>query len=169
MIDSDNNTDASLTDHDCHPFFAPKRPALQPIDFSKPASTWMHPVQQSPSPPDRRPLVCVPCNYYMEDMTPMQFLPHTENSHGYVDVRVIENLWRDRFLWIRDNEEEPIFPVLMHPDTSGMAHVIGMLERMLTWLTEWAREGEVEFLQTGEIARWWKEKMLKDEQREKSV
>ncbi|KAJ5925912.1 hypothetical protein N7454_007422 [Penicillium verhagenii] len=133
--------DASLTDNDCHPFFAPKRPPIKQIDFSKPASTWMHPVRDSVSPPDRRPLVCVPCNYYMEDMTPMQFLPHTANSQGYVDVRVIENLWRDRFLWIRDNEEEPVFPLLMHPDASGMAHVIGMLERMLRWLKEWECEG----------------------------
>ncbi|KAJ5161984.1 xylanase/chitin deacetylase [Penicillium capsulatum] len=155
--------DASLTDHDCHPFFAPRRPPLQPIDFSKPASTWMHPIQEPSSPPDRRPLVCVPCNYYMEDMTPMQFLPHTGNSHGYVDVRLIENMWRDRFLWIRDNEEEPVFPILMHPDTSGMAHVIGMLERMLRWLKDWEEEGEVEFLQTGEIARWWREKMLAED------
>ncbi|KAJ6111117.1 hypothetical protein N7486_003352 [Penicillium sp. IBT 16267x] len=152
--------DASLTDNDCHPFFAPKRPPIKPIDFSKPASSWMRPVQEPVSPPDRRPLVCVPCNYYMEDMTPMQFLPHTANSQGYVDVHVIENLWRDRFLWIRDNEEEPIFPILMHPDTAGMAHIIGMLERMLGWLKEWECEGEVEFLQTGEIARWWREKQL---------
>lgn len=124
--------DASLTDHDCHPFFAPRRPALQPIDFSQPASTWMHPIPSAGANAreDRRPLVCVPCNWYMEDMTPMQFLPHVPNSHGYTDVRVIENLWRDRFLWIRENEEEPIFPVLMHPDTSGMAHVIGMVEIM---------------------------------------
>ncbi|PKX93801.1 SDR family oxidoreductase/polysaccharide deacetylase family protein [Aspergillus novofumigatus IBT 16806] len=142
--------DASLTDHDCHPFFAPRRPALQPIDFSQPASTWMHPIPAStPANEDRRPLVCVPCNWYMEDMTPMQFLPHAPNSHGYTDVRVIENLWRDRFLWIRENEEEPIFPVLMHPDTSGMAHVIGMVERLLGW---------VEFCQTGEIARWFRER-----------
>ncbi|KAJ5673534.1 hypothetical protein N7507_002661 [Penicillium longicatenatum] len=150
--------DASLTDRDCHPFFAPRRPPIKPIDFSKPASSWMHPVQEPISPPDRRPLVCVPCNYYMEDMTPMQFLPHTANSQGYVDTRVIENMWRDRFLWIRDNEEEPVFPVLMHPDTSGMAHIIGMLERMLRWLKGWECEGELEFLQTGHIARWWREK-----------
>ncbi|KAE8145206.1 putative xylanase/chitin deacetylase [Aspergillus avenaceus] len=135
--------DASLTDHDCHPFFAPKRPPLKPIDFSLPATQT-----------DRRPLVCVPCNWYMEDMTPMQFLPHAPNSHGYTDVRVIENLWKDRFLWIRENEDEPIFPVLMHPDTSGMAHVIGMLERLLTWLQGW---DEVEFCQTGEIAKWFRE------------
>jgi hypothetical protein len=35
-----------------------------------------------------------------------------------------------------------------------------MLERTLSWLKEWEREGEVEFLQTGQIARWWKNKML---------
>ncbi|KAJ9218276.1 CAZyme family CE4 [Paecilomyces variotii] len=153
--------DASLTDHDSHPFFAPRRPALQPIDFSQPASTWMHPIPPptNDNKPDRRPLVCIPCNWYMEDMTPMQFLPHAHNSHGYVDVRVIEQMWRDRFLWIRENEEEPIFPVLMHPDTSGMAHVIGMLERMLKWLKGWG-EDEIEFCQTGEIARWWREKEL---------
>ncbi|GFF23242.1 3-oxoacyl-[acyl-carrier-protein] reductase FabG [Aspergillus udagawae] len=154
-------TDASLTDHDCHPFFAPRRPPLQPVDFSKPASTWMHPIPASDASAnaDRRPLVCVPCNWYMEDMTPMQFLPHTPNSHGYTDVRVIENLWRDRFLWIRENEVEPIFPVLMHPDTSGMAHVIGMVERLLRWVQGWG--DEVEFCQTGEIARWFREKEMK--------
>ncbi|RHZ64605.1 SDR family oxidoreductase/polysaccharide deacetylase family protein [Aspergillus thermomutatus] len=156
--------DASLTDHDCHPFFAPRRPALQPIDFSQPASTWMHPIRRAEpgsdagAAADRRPLVCVPCNWYMEDMTPMQFLPHAPNSHGYTDVRVIENLWRDRFLWIRENEAEPIFPVLMHPDTSGMAHVIGMLERLLGWVKGWG--DEVEFCQTGEIARWFREKEM---------
>ncbi|OXN04450.1 hypothetical protein CDV58_06305, partial [Aspergillus fumigatus] len=145
--------DASLTDHDCHPFFAPRRPALQPIDFSQPASTWMHPIPSAGANAreDRRPLVCVPCNWYMEDMTPMQFLPHVPNSHGYTDVRVIENLWRDRFLWIRENEEEPIFPVLMHPDTSGMAHVIGMVERLLGWVKGGGDEADV--CQTREIGR----------------
>ena len=152
--------DASLTDHDSHPFFAPRRPPLKPIDYSLPASSWMHPVPPStPSnPQDRRPLVCIPCNYYMEDMTPMQFLPHVHNSQGYTDTRLIENMWKDRFLWIRENEVEPVFPVLMHPDTSGMAHVIGMMERFLGWLREWEGAGEVEFCQSGEVARWWREK-----------
>ncbi|PYH96668.1 polysaccharide deacetylase family protein [Aspergillus ellipticus CBS 707.79] len=153
--------DSSLTDHDSQPFFAPRRPPMQPIDFTQPASTWMHPTpstSQDSSPPDRRPLVCIPCNWYMEDMTPMQFLPHAPNSHGYTDVRVIENMWKDRFLWIWDNEREPVFPVLMHPDTSGMAHVIGMLERFLGWLRGWEGSGEVEFCQAGEVGRWWREK-----------
>ncbi|KAK2740421.1 hypothetical protein FQN55_008877 [Onygenales sp. PD_40] len=151
--------DASLTDHDCYPFFAPRRPPLKAIDFSQPASSWMHPIPEKIGPHgDRRPLVEVPCNWYMEDMTPMQFLPHTPNSQGYVDVRVVEQLWKDRFLWLWQNEEEPIFPLLMHPDTSGMAHVIGMIERMITWLKSWGPE--VEFCQTREIARHFREKNL---------
>ena len=120
----------------------------------------MHPLPKPTSPPDRRPLVCVPCNYYMEDMTPMQFLPHTNNSHGYVDGRVIENLWRERFMWIHANEEDPVFPLLMHPDTSGMAHVLPMIERVLQWMKEGEPSGEVEFMQHAEIARWWREKEL---------
>lgn len=86
----------------------------------------------------------------------MQYLPHVPNSHGYVDTRVVENLWRDRFHWIRENEKEPVFPIVAHPDTSGMAHIIGMLERMLTWLKGWG--DEVEFCQMAEIARRWREK-----------
>ncbi|EED22168.1 polysaccharide deacetylase family protein [Talaromyces stipitatus ATCC 10500] len=149
--------DSSLTDHDCRPFFAPRRPPLQPIDYSKPASSWMHPIPTSSlgdrRSSDRRPLVEIPCNYYMEDMTPMQFLPHVHNSHGYVDVRSIEQMWKDRFLWIREHEESPIFTIIMHPDTSGMAHVIGMVERMIRWLQSYG--DEVEFMQAGEMARWW--------------
>ncbi|KAI9035732.1 SDR family oxidoreductase/polysaccharide deacetylase family protein [Aspergillus affinis] len=147
--------DASLTDHDSQPFYAPSRPPLTAPNFTLPASTWMKPIP-SASRIDRRPLTCVPCNWYMEDMTPLQFLPHAPNSHGYTDVRVIENLWKDRFLWLRENEDEPIFPVLMHPDTSGMAHVIGMVERFLGWCRGWG--DEVEFCQTGEVARWWRER-----------
>ena len=94
----------------------------------------------------------------MEDMTPMQFLPHAPNSHGYTDARVMENMWKDRFLWIRENEEEPLFPILMHPDTSGMVHVIGMQERFLNWLKSWG--DEVEFCQTVEVAKWFREKEM---------
>lgn len=149
--------DSSLTDHDCQPFFAPRRPPLQPIDYRKPASSWMHPVSDSFSDSGsslgRREIVEIPCNYYMEDMTPMQFLPHVHNSHGYVDVRSIEQMWKDRFLWVREHEKNPIFTIIMHPDTSGMAHVIGMVERMIKWLQSWG--DEVEFMQAGEMARWW--------------
>ena len=82
----------------------------------------------------------------MEDATPMSYYPHTANSHGYVDPRQIEQMWKDRFLWLWHNEREVpngsttsflVFPLVLHPDTSGMAHVIGMIERFLVWLKGW--------------------------------
>lgn len=153
------NIDASLADHDCRPFFAPLRPPIQKIDFTKPASTWMHPIPEYDGPrKDRRPLVEIPCNWYMEDMTPMQYLPHVPNSHGYVDVRLIEQMWKDRFMWIWENEEDGIFPLIIHPDTSGMAHVIGMIERIIQWLQSWGPN--VEFCQARTVAEEYRKQQL---------
>ncbi|SLM34997.1 polysaccharide deacetylase family protein [Lasallia pustulata] len=150
--------DTSLTSHDAQPFFMQRNPPIKPIDFSKPASTWMHPATQSgPS----TSLVGIPCNWYMEDATPLQFYPHTPNSHGYVDVRTIEQMWKDRFLWLRENAADEggadfVFPLVLHPDTSGMAHVIGMIERFVRWLQGWG--DEVEFWRYEDIARAWRAK-----------
>lgn len=46
-----------------------------------------------------------------------------------------------------------IFPILMHPDTSGMAHIIGMAERMIGWLKSLG--SVVEFSTHENIARPW--------------
>ncbi|KAI9729325.1 MAG: hypothetical protein M1834_006996 [Cirrosporium novae-zelandiae] len=134
--------DSSLTHHDSQPYFAPS-PTPPPSDtnspsgppnFSLPASTWMHPT---PLPAPSSTLVEIPANWYMEDMTPLQFWPHTHNSHGYVDVRQMEQMWKDRFEWLWSNSEGEgenggfIFPLVLHPDNSGMSHVIGMVERIL--------------------------------------
>lgn len=68
----------------------------------------------------------------------------------------------DRFEWIRselgelDESADMVFPLVLHPDTSGMAHVIGMLERVLGWLKGW--EGEVEFCTFERVAEGWKGK-----------
>ncbi|EOD45719.1 putative polysaccharide deacetylase family protein [Neofusicoccum parvum UCRNP2] len=90
------------------------------------------------------------------------FLPHAPNSHGYVDTRHIEQMWKDRFMWLWENEAEEgkecLFPILLHPDTSGMAHVIGMVERMIKWLQSWGPA--VEFSQTKDIARIFRERNL---------
>jgi len=73
-------------------------------------------------------------------MTPLQYWPHTPNSQGYVDARVIERMWMDRFEFLRSEmegdavREMVVFPLILHPVTSGMAHVIRMVERVLKWL-----------------------------------
>ena len=99
----------------------------------------------------------------MEDATPMTFYPHMPNSHGYVDTRTIEQMWKDRFTWLWENEREwsrnsrtdfLVFPLVLHPDTSGMAHIIGMIERFLTWVK--GMGDEVSFETYESIARAFK-------------
>ena len=70
-------------------------------------------------------------------------------------------MWKDRFEWLWENgsgEEQDqgtnfVFPLILHPDCSGMAHVVGMVERMIQWLK--GRE-DVEFWKYEDIAREWR-------------
>ncbi|KAH6679562.1 polysaccharide deacetylase family protein-like protein [Halenospora varia] len=158
--------DTSLTHHDSKPYFLPNIPKIERIDFSSSvsASSWMKPLPASTQPTDKT-LVELPCNWYMEDMTPMQYLPAAPNSHGYVPANSIMEMWKSRFNFLyheHDDDEEYlvdgnggfIFPLVLHPDTSGMAHVIGMIDEIITWLK--SRGNEVEFCKYEDVAREWK-------------
>ncbi|KAJ4994241.1 hypothetical protein SVAN01_00070 [Stagonosporopsis vannaccii] len=155
--------DSSLSHHDSKPYYIPNLPPIKPPTYAAETSAkdWMKPLPQ-PSAPTSKTLVEVPANWYAEDMTPMQFWPHTPNSQGYVDTRVMENMWKDKFEWIRTEVEDMgekdtmVFPLVLHPDTSGMAHVIGMIERMITYLKSWG--DEVEFCTFEHAAKEWKER-----------
>ncbi len=90
---------------------------------------------------------------------PLQYLPHLANSMGYVSTRVVEQMWKDKFTWLWENSTEGsefadfIFPILLHPDTSGMAHIIGMAERIIQWLQGFGES--VEFCTHEQIASAW--------------
>jgi len=94
----------------------------------------------------------------------MQFLPAAPNSHGYVTASSIMEMWKSRFefLYNEYDEEERkeggkgdfLFPLVLHPDTSGMAHVIGMIDKMIGWLK--SRGEEVQFCKFEDVAREWK-------------
>ena len=109
-------------------------------------------------------MVEVPSSWYTEDLTPLAFYPHTANSHGYVDVRVIERMWWDRFNWLWENEAEDdggfLFTLLFHPEGAGRSHIIGMIKRVLMGLNEKAKsgEGEVVFMTMEQAAREWRQR-----------
>jgi hypothetical protein len=95
----------------------------------------------------------------------MQYFPTAPNSHGYVPSASILSMWKSRFSFLyheHDEEERKagkgnfIFPLVLHPDTSGMAHVIGMIDEMIGWLKGWG--AEVEFSKYEHVAREWREK-----------
>ncbi|KAI5275843.1 polysaccharide deacetylase [Aureobasidium subglaciale] len=149
--------DSSLAHLDSMPYFLPKEvDRLNTIEFSpdKEASSWMKPSKDFMK-MEKSTLVEIPCNWYMEDMTPMQFFPNVPNSQGFVDVRLIERMWMDRFEWLKSEVEDgredmTIFALVLHPDTSGMAHVIGMIQRFLGWVKSFG--DEVEFCTYEQIA-----------------
>jgi hypothetical protein len=51
------------------------------------------------------------------------------NSHGWVNPKDVEELWKDHFDYFYREEEEFCFTVTTHPDVSGHPHSILMLER----------------------------------------
>lgn len=137
--------DSSLSHHDSQPYFLPDNPPIKGIDFSQPASSWLKPtcLADMNAAPVGHTLMEIPTGWNNEDMMALQYFPHVHNSHGHVDARVVEQRWKDIFLWLWENgdvDQEDgsfIFPILMHPDTSGMAHVMGMVDRFVAWLRNW--------------------------------
>ena len=66
------------------------------IDYTKTAGEWMHPLKRGPE----IDLVEIDANWYVDDLPPMMFIKKAPNSHGFVDPRVIEQMWKDQFDWV---------------------------------------------------------------------
>ncbi len=74
-------------------------------------------------------MVEIPANWYLDDLPPMMFIKKSPNSHGWVNPRDVEELWRDHFDYFYEEEHDFCFPVTIHPDTAGHPHVLKMLTR----------------------------------------
>lgn len=59
------------------------------------------------------------------------FIKNNANSHGWVNPRDIEDIWRDHFDYFYREYDEFIFPITIHPDVSGRPHVLLMHERLI--------------------------------------
>ncbi|KAJ6021066.1 polysaccharide deacetylase family protein [Penicillium herquei] len=153
--------DSSLMHHDSQPYFTPSDPPIKTIDFSQPASSWLYPtnIASQSYPNGQHPLVELPRGWYNEDMMPLQYLPHLSNSMGYVSTRVVEQMWKDKFMWLWEHIKEgneaadSVFPILIHPDTSVMAHIIGMIDEFVKWLQGFGYS--VQFCTHEQIATAW--------------
>ena len=69
-----------------------------------------------------------------DSLPPMMFIKDAPNSHGWVNSRDVEDLWRDHFDYFYrdmadDQDEICVFPITVHPDVSGRPHVLLMHER----------------------------------------
>jgi len=132
--------DHSRMDNDFHPFYARVGDSWTRIDYSKPAETWMKPLVRG----EETDLVEIGANWYIDDLPPMMFIKKAPNSHGFVNPRHLEEIWRDQFDWVYREYDYAVFPITIHPDVSGRPQVLLMLERLIdhinghggvTWMT----------------------------------
>jgi peptidoglycan-N-acetylglucosamine deacetylase len=118
--------DHSLMHKDHEPYYVRVGDSWTKIDYSKPASEWMKPFVRG----TESDLITIPASWYLDDLPPMLFIKKSANSHGFVNPRDIEELWRDQFDWVYREYDYAVFPMTLHPDVSGRPQVLLMLERL---------------------------------------
>ncbi|MCJ1955757.1 polysaccharide deacetylase [Klebsiella variicola] len=119
--------DHSLMHNDFHPYYVRVGDSWTKIDYSKHPDAWMKPLQRG----QETDLVEIPANWYLDDLPPMMFIKKSPNSHGFVNPRHLEEMWRDQFDWVYRENEYAVFTMTIHPDVSGRPQVLLMLERLI--------------------------------------
>jgi len=137
--------DHSQNYNDFVPFYARTGDIWERIDYTQPASSWMKPLDRG----NEVDLVEFCGNWYVDDLPPMMFIKQSANSHGFVNPRDVEVLWRDQFDWVCRELDYAVFPITLHPDVSGRPQVLLMLERLLD---EWQARPGVRFVTFEEAA-----------------
>ncbi len=117
--------------HDFLPFYARVGDRWTKIDYRLPASSWMHPLERGRA----VDLVEIAANWYLDDLPPMMFIKQSANSHGFVNPRDLEQIWRDEFDWVYREMDYAVFPLTIHPDVSGRPQVLLMLERLIAYIS----------------------------------
>ncbi|HCA9735885.1 TPA: polysaccharide deacetylase [Klebsiella variicola subsp. variicola] len=137
--------DHSLMHNDFHPYYVRVGDSWTKIDYSKHPDAWMKPLQRG----QETDLVEIPANWYLDDLPPMMFIKKSPNSHGFVNPRHLEEMWRDQFDWVYRENEYAVFTMTIHPDVSGRPQVLLMLERLIQYIL--SHDG-VRFVTFDEIA-----------------
>lgn len=122
--------DHSLMHRDFEPYYVRVGDSWSCIDYDKPASEWMKPLERG----KETDLVEIPANWYLDDLPPMMFIKSSPNSHGFVNPRDIEQMWRDQFDWVYREMDYAVFTMTIHPDVSGRPQVLLALERLIEYI-----------------------------------
>ena len=137
--------DHSLMHHDFQPYYVRVGDSWTKIDYTKKASEWMVPLKRG----TETDLIEIPGSWHLDDLPPMMFIKKAPNSHGFVNPRDIEDMWRDQFEWVYREYDYAVFPITIHPDVAGRPHVLMMLERLFTYMN---RFPGVKFVTMNEMA-----------------
>ncbi|SDO22957.1 polysaccharide deacetylase [Geodermatophilus sp. DSM 45219] len=127
LLENGIKYDHSLMHRDFEPYYVRVGDSWTKIDYSQPAETWMQPLVRG----RETELVEIPANWYLDDLPPMMFVKSSPNSHGFVNPRHLEEMWRDQFDWVYRENDYAVFTMTIHPDVSGRPQVLLMLERLI--------------------------------------
>jgi peptidoglycan/xylan/chitin deacetylase (PgdA/CDA1 family) len=127
LIERGITYDHSLMHRDFEPYYVRVGDSWTSIDYDKPAREWMKPLVRG----QETDLVEIPASWYLDDLPPMMFIKASPNSHGFVNPRHIEEMWRDQFDWVYRENDYAVFTFTIHPDVSGRPQVLLMLERLI--------------------------------------
>lgn len=122
--------DHSLMHNDFTPYYVRVGDSWTRIDYTARAKDWMKPLQRG----EETTLVEIPANWYLDDLPPMMFIKKSPNSHGFVNPRDIEQMWRDQFDWVYREHDYAVFGMTIHPDVSGRPQVLLMHERLIEYI-----------------------------------
>jgi hypothetical protein len=131
--------------HDFLPYYVRVGDRWTPVDYSKPPREWMKPLVRG----QETDLIEIPASWYLDDLPPMLFIKKSPNSHGFVNPRHLEDMWRDQFDWVYREYDYAVFAITIHPDVSGRPQVLLMLERLYAHMI---RHPGVRFCTCNEIA-----------------
>ena len=137
--------DHSLMHRDFEPYYVRVGDSWTKIDYAKQPADWMKPLVRG----QETDLIEIPASWHLDDLPPMMFIKKAPNSHGFVNPRDIEQLWRDQFDWVYREYDYAVFPITIHPDISGRPQVLMMLERLYSHMV---RHPGVRFVTMDEIA-----------------
>ena len=137
--------DHSLMHKDFEPYYVRVGDTWTKIDYAKRPDEWMKPLVRG----QETDLIEIPASWHLDDLPPMMFVKKAPNSHGFVNPRDIEQMWRDQFDWVYREMDYAVFPITIHPDVSGRPQVLMMLERLYSHMI---RHPGVRFVTMDEIA-----------------
>ena len=127
LLENGIKYDHSLMHRDFTPYYIRVGDSWTKIDYSQPAESWMKPLVRG----EETDLIEIPASWYLDDLPPMMFIKASPNSHGFVNPRHLEELWRDQFDWVHRELDHGVVGFTIHPDVSGRAQNLLMLERLI--------------------------------------
>lgn len=127
LIERKVRYDHSLMHRDFTPYYVRVGDRWSKIDYDQPAASWMKPLERG----RETDLIEIPASWYLDDLPPMMFIKSSPNSHGFVNPRHLEEMWRDQFDWVYRELDYAVFTLTIHPDVSGRPQVLLMLERLI--------------------------------------